>query len=127
MKKGRRGRDVVCVGGMRAHYRLPFSLSQVKASPSILRDLRKIFFGDSHQENSEVFFKLIERPDKVWTHNRFILPPEVSFSLQLKVHSPLPLFPPQMVFVTGDPNQVQQNVLDTFEKQGVLRDESNFE
>eukprot|EP00906_Rhabdomonas_costata_P032620 RCo045950 len=65
----------------------------VKASPSILRDLRKIFFGDSPQENSEVFFKLIERPDK-------------------------------MVFVTGDPNQVQQNVLDTFEKQGTQRFDS---
>jgi hypothetical protein len=37
----------------------------VRASPQIIRNLRKIYFDDQEADNSEVFFKLIERPDKM--------------------------------------------------------------
>jgi hypothetical protein len=60
----------------------------IQASPKIVQNLRKIYFDDVESENSEVFFKLIERPDK-------------------------------MVFVTGDANKLQKEVLDVFESKGI--------
>jgi len=59
----------------------------VSPSAAIVKNLRKIYFGDKEGENSEVFFKIIERPDK-------------------------------MLFVTGDAKQINQKVMDIFEKKG---------
>lgn len=37
----------------------------VQPSATIIQCLRKIYFNDKEDENSEVFFKIIERPDKM--------------------------------------------------------------